>query len=203
MHKTIFWNREDTNSEEEECVSAAKTPVLEIMLVFLFLQNNREKLLLHWAKWSERRMTGWPHGLGGMRGKGWEHLLLLEGASWSCQEWLSCSWGSAPYPSSWLHWSLLLEVLKFLSLSSKNQNTGWQQGPCFCQGPLTNTAEEMAIHSVFMLEILWTVAHRVPLSMGFPAWIPEWIALHTSACLIEDWQAGTAAILYFDSFDDE
>ena len=47
MHQDCILKQEDTNSEEEECVSAAKTPILEIMLVFLFLQNNRETLLLH------------------------------------------------------------------------------------------------------------------------------------------------------------
>ena len=157
MHQDCILKQEDTNSEEEECVSAAKTPILEIMLVFLFLQNNRETLLLHWAKWSERRMTGWPHGLGGMRGRDGNIYSFWKEHPDPARSGWAVSWGSASLSivmttlvsSSWSP-EISISIIKrikiqngssvpvFVRSSDKHWRRKWQSAP------------------VFMLEIPWT-----------------------------------------------
>ena len=64
-------------------------------LFFLFLQNNREKLLLHWAKWGERRLTGWPRGLGGMRGRDGNIYSFWKEHPDPARSGWAVSWGSA------------------------------------------------------------------------------------------------------------
>ena len=120
-------------------------------LFFLFLQNNREKLLLHWAKWGERRLTGWPRGLGGTRGRDGNIYSFWKEHPDPARS--GCA--VLPYPSSWLHQYWVQDCLDGRRLSHTGQGVAPVQ-KTWVTLSFVKDREEMISEAFWLVSASWS-----------------------------------------------